>query len=430
MNLKLVIPAAVAGIAIISILVMALNSPSSLLTEKTVNGYSSINEITADPNLSKVEKIILQDRLFPYITGYRGAVFDGENVYFAPYYNNYGRHGIVIQYNTTQPFDSPDSWDVFNPGGVGFQGVLYHNDFVYYVPYFVDEDTGASIMIRYDTKLDFRDSNAWDFRHFLVTFEDGVVVGNHMYLSPHTLSTGERITVPLRYDTTKSFNADAAWEGFEIGLNAAYIGAAYDGKKIYYAPWYDDDQEGSSIMIYNTEKPFLEKNSWNFISIPYFGYSGAGFNGTHIVFAPCWCHGNPSPYESSKIMFLNVDTQKVSFSTLDYGAYNGVVETDDALYLVAAITKNGIRSDFIEITNSIKTFSPTIVKGIGYWGGTFDGRYVYFVPFEDLIQERRSGEFLRYDTTKPFEDDASWVSISFALTDFGYNFENPDFLND
>jgi len=124
-------------------------------------------------------------------------------------------------------------------------------------------------------------------------------------------------------------------------------------------------------------------------------------------------------------MFLNVDTQEVSFSTSDYGAYNGVIEADNALYLVADITKNGTRSDFIEVTNSIKTFSPTIAKG-GYWGGTYDGQYVYFVPFGHLNSVIRNGEFLRYDTTKPFEDDTSWELISFAITDFKYNYNSPE----
>ena len=408
-------------------------------SKKISYGYMEhYNQVMNDPNLSYTEKFILTDKIIPMMSGYRGATFDGESVYFAPYYSNYGRHGIMIKYNTTQPFDDIDSWDVHNIGKycalphdctygglTGFQGALYHNGFVYYVPYFIDETPSdekvrqpGSFVLRYDTSLDFRDSSAWLGVGYWDAYEDGIVVGNHLYFSPHLDKKNERHTFPLRYDTTKHFGALAAWEEIDLGLNASYIGAAYDGKKIYYAPWQDDDQEGSSIMVYDTEKSFLAKSAWDFISIPYRGYSDAGFNGTHIVFAP-----NPTPGWSSKIMFLNVDTQEVSFSTLDYGAYNGVVEADDALYLVADTTKNGIRSDFIEVTNSIKTFSPTIAKG-GYWGGTFDGQYVYFTPYDNPSLGKRNGEFLRYDTTKPFEDDASWKSISFAVTDFKYDYED------
>jgi len=406
---------------------------------KIIDDNAIHNEIAGDPNLSFTEIFALHDKNNPIISGYRGATFDGESVYFAPYYNNYGRHGLMIQYNTTQPFDDSNSWDVYNVGRmcadddcayaafIGFQGALYHNGFVYYVPYFIDEiprdgkdRQPGSFVLRYDTSLDFRDFSAWKGVGYWGAYEDGIVVGDYLYFSPHLDKKNERHTIPLRYDTTKPFNEITSWVGVKLGLNASYIGAAYDGKKIYYAPWEDDDQEGSSIMVYDTEQPFFAKSAWDFISIPNQGYSDAGFNGTHIVFAP-----NPTPAWSSKIMFLNVDTQEVSFSTLDYGAYNGVVEADDALYLVADTTKNGIRSDFIEVTNSIKTFSPTIAKG-GYWGGVFDGQYVYFAPYDNPSLGERNGEFLRYDTAKPFEDDASWESISFAVTDFKYDYEYPE----
>ena len=400
-------------------------------SEKIIYDYRpEYNELMSDPNLPFTEKFILADKIIPVMSGYRGATFDGESVYFAPYYNNYGRHGLMIQYNTTQPFDDSNSWNVYNialipPYPVGFQGALYHNGFVYYVPYFIEKNDPGSFVLRYDTSLDFRDSSAWKGVGYFGVYEDGIVVGNHLYFSPHLDKKNERHTIPLRYDTEQPFLASSAWDEIKLEINASYIGAASDGKKIYYAPWYDEDQEGSSIMVYDTEQPFLAKSAWDFISIPYVGYSDAGFNGTHIVFAPCWCAANPTIIESSKIMFLNVDTQEVSFSTLDYGAYNGVVEADDALYLVADTTKNGIRSDFIEVTNSIKTFSPTIAKG-GYWGGTFDGRYVYFTPYDNPSLGKKNGEFLRYDTAKPFEDDASWESISFAVTDFKYDYEYPE----
>ena len=421
-----------------------MNDPN--LSLNTVFDKKIFDGVMNNPNLSSTEKIILTDKMAPRIAGYRGATFDGESVYFTPYYSNYDRHGIMIKYNTTQPFDDRDSWNVFNIGRycafpsdctygglTGFQGALYHNDFVYYVPYFIDmtpkdgkDKQDGSLVLRYDTSLDFHDSSSWEAIGPWGVYEDGIVVGNNLYFSPHLDKNNERHTLPLRYDTTKPFDDRDAWEEIDIGLNASYIGAAYDGKKIYYAPWEDDNQEGSSIMIYDTEQPFSAKSAWDFISIPYRGYSDAGFNGTHVVFAPCWCAGNPTIIESSKIMFLNVDTQEVSFSTLDYGAYNGVVEADDALYLVADTTKNGVRSDFIEVTNSIKTFSPTIAKG-GYWGGIFDGQYVYFTPYDNPSLGKKNGEFLRYDTAKPFEDDASWESISFAMTDFKYDFVYPEF---
>ena len=243
-------------------------------SEKISYGYTEhYNQVMNDPNLSYTEKFILADKIIPMMSGYRGATFDGESVYFAPYYSNYGRHGIMIKYNTTQPFDDIDSWDVFNVGlippyMVGFQGALYHNGFVYYVPYFIEKNDPGSFVVRYDTSLDFRDSSAWKAAGYWGVYEDGIVVGNHLYFSPHLDKKNERHTIPLRYDTEQPFLAISAWDEVKLEINTSYIGAAYDGKKIYYAPWYDEDQEGSSIMVYDTEKSFLAKSAWDFIRSP------------------------------------------------------------------------------------------------------------------------------------------------------------------
>ena len=152
-----------------------MNDPN--LSLNTVFDKKIFDGVMNNPNLSSTEKIILTDKMAPRIAGYRGATFDGESVYFTPYYSNYDRHGIMIKYNTTQPFDDRDSWNVFNIGRycafpsdctygglTGFQGALYHNDFVYYVPYFIDmtpkdgkDKQDGSLVLRYDTSLDFRD---------------------------------------------------------------------------------------------------------------------------------------------------------------------------------------------------------------------------------------------------------------------------------
>ena len=79
------------------------------------DGFSDYNDIVTDKNLSVEDKVILNDTLFaPLMSGYRGATFDGESVYFAPYYNNYDRNGIMVKYDTTLPFDDVNSWNVFN----------------------------------------------------------------------------------------------------------------------------------------------------------------------------------------------------------------------------------------------------------------------------------------------------------------------------
>ncbi len=399
------------------------------ISKHMVEGFSSIDEINAaKAKLTDSERLIFYDKLFPFMSGYRGAAFDGKYVYFAPYYNNYGRHNVVMQYDTTQPFDNPDSWNPFAAPTIGFQGAVYHDGNVYFVPYFVDKGDSGSLIMKYDTKMDFYEYNSWDLSGYYDVYEDGISVGNNLYLSPHFDYKNEKNTFPLRIETSNSDVINI--EKIDLEIHASFIGAAFDGKKIYYAPWESDDQDGTSIMIYDTEKPFLEKSSWDFISIPYIGYSGAGFNGTHVVFAPCYCITHSNTSESGRIMFLNVNTQEITYSTSDHDAYNGVIEAGNTLYLVADINQNGIRSDFVEITNSIKRFSPSIATG-GYWGGVFDGQYVYYSPYDEITLKKKNSEFLRYDTSKPFDNNASWKTVSFLLTDFKpYTFGQPYFIND
>ena len=413
--------------------------------EKTSRTYNSIDEIINDKTLSYREAVLEVDKLFPYITGYRGATFDGEAVYFAPYYNNHGRHAFMVKFDISKPFDNPNSWDAVNMAQddpkspqqhdlVGFQGALYNNQYVYFIPYFIDENELGSKILRYNTESDFHNKKSWDWAGYFPSFEGGVVEKNFVYFSPHLDEKNKRSAVPVQYDTTKDFHDPNAWKMVRTQISASYIGAASDGEKIYYAPYIEDNAYGiqitdkSTLLIYDTNKPFLERNSWETRSIPYGHYAGAGFNGTHIVFAP-FCNSISKEHieDCSRVMFLEKNSQEINYSKKINSAYSGVIETDNALYLVPRINNENIRSDFIQIKNSIETFSPNIGLG-GYWGGTYDGRFVYFSPYDTPNSDVKNGEFLRYDTLQPFNNSDSWESISLAMTDFRFDYkeESPN----
>ena len=400
--------------------------------------------------MSEDQTLIEIDKLLPFYSGYRGAAFDGESVYFSPYYSNHGRHGWVMKYDTSKPFDDPNSWRTFNTATVatsgndvfvittGFQGALYNNGHVYFVPYFIEDGDLGSRVVIYDTELDFGDREAWEWRGLFNAYEDGVAEKNFVYFSPHLDEKNNAYAIPLRYDTTKNSDNSKAWEEFDTGIFGSYIGAVSDGEKIYYAPFIQYTSDGtisdkSTIMIYDTNLPFTHTDSWEYHDVPYANYGGVGFNGTHIVFAP-YCNevANLGPDEiCGKIMFLEKDTRKISYSKSSYGAYNGVIKTqtvcfsdncfgDDALYLAPRVVGGAVRSDFIQIKNSIETYSPNLGLG-GYWGGTYDGRYVYFSPYDSIPGTTvRNDEFLRYDTFQPFNNSDSWESISFSICDIDY----------
>ena len=394
------------------------------------SGYSSYDEVLNDDSLSDEDQWIINDKFAPLISGYRGATFDGESVYFAPYYNNYDRHGIMVKYDTTLPFDDINSWNVFNVGYwdiKGFQGALYHDNYVYYVPYHFDKtlDEGTAI-IRYNTTLDFRDPTSWELAFYYDIYEDGVVADNFIYFSPHFDKNNDRNAIPLRYDPSKPFGDNESWVRYETGLNTSYIGATFDGQYVYYAPFKSDNKNFMPILIHDTTKNFSEKQSWSEINIPYAPYSGTGFNGTHVVMAPYCFMIDDENQKCSKILFLESESQEISYSELSYGSYNGVVETDDAFYLVPYMDEFKNRADFIKIQEGIETFSPLVASG-AYWGGIFDGQYVYYTPYDFPNSLVRNGEFLRYDTTLPFDADSSWEIKKLNVKDFNYNFEQDMF---
>ena len=391
--------------------------------------YSDFDEIVNDETLSTTEKFVITDKIYPKISGYRGAAFDGESVYYAPYYNNYGRSGTMIKYNIGMPFNDTKSWEVHEVGKYnfkGFQGALYNNNYVYYVPYYFDEtkDPGSKLL-RYNTELEFNNKNAWQVLFYLEAYEDGVIANDFVYFSPHLDYENKRNANPLRYDSTKPFTESSSWERYESGLKISYIGASFDGRFVYYAPFESEYENITIILRYDTTKDFLQNDAWKQIEIPYGQYSGTGFNGKNIVMAPyCFIEKNGNK-ECSKILFLESKTQEISYSDEIFGAYNGVIEANDVLYFVPHNDLDSKRSDFLRITDVIETFSPSIAIG-GYWGGVFDGRFVYYAPYDFPETDIRNGEFLRFDTTLAFNDDASWEIMRLYVTDFDYNFEFDD----
>lgn len=99
--------------------------------------------------------------------GYNGAAFDGTYIYFAPYINSSGPHGEVLRYNTKQSFATPSSWTTFNvsTGGVdpdakGYIGAAFDGQFVYFSPYYNGKAFHGKVL-RYNTKGTYSDKLSW-----------------------------------------------------------------------------------------------------------------------------------------------------------------------------------------------------------------------------------------------------------------------------
>ena len=121
-------------------------------------------------------------------------------------------------------------------------------------------------------------------------------------------------------------------------------------------------------MRYDTTSEFRSAESWstfdagaNGVGNDPVGYRGEISDGRYLYFTPLYngsfYHGEVLRYDTTS----NFESAE-SWSTFDAGA-------------------NGVGND-----------------PVGYAGGIFDGKYIYFVPFKDSNGQYH-GEVLRYDTT-------------------------------
>ncbi len=174
----------------------------------------------------------------------------------------------------------------------------------------------------------------------------------------------------------------SAWEAFDPGASGVgvdpdgYRGIADDGRYQYFAPHGDGVTYHGEVLRYDSEGPFTDPASWaafdpsaNGIGTTPIGYGGALFDGRYLYF---------SPYGNRHGEVLRYDTQGSftapgSWSTFDPGA-------------------GGVGSD------------PD-----GYLGLTWDGRHVYFTPYDN--GSGRHGEVLRYDTQGSFSSAGSWATF-------------------
>ena len=207
----------------------------------------------------------------------------------------------------------------------------------------------------------------------------------------------------LRYDASLGFSNPLAWEEYDVGsvpgVSKGFGGAVFAanelGAYVYFVPYHTTTEAHGRVLRYNTDAPFDEVSSWEVFDIRGNCGSiecthGCGFHGgvltsTHIYFVPHRkegggdnAHGEVCRYDLSEPF-----SQTMSWQCFDYNA------SDEC------------------------TADPSC-RAMGYVGGCFDGRYVYFSPESDAsfpTSEKRHGEFMRYDTTGDFLSASSWTTF-------------------
>ncbi|MCK4340713.1 MAG: Ig-like domain-containing protein [Phycisphaerae bacterium] len=184
------------------------------------------------------------------------------------------------------------------------------------------------------------------------------------------------------YSFYGGFTNAFSWATFDAGDHGVgdnpdgYIGGAFDGRYVYFAPYYNGDTFHGEVLRYDTSSEFYDASSWyvydageHGVGDDPDGYQGAVFDGRYVYFAP---HDNGTGAHAE---VLRYDTMGDFEAPASWGAFNAEA-------------------------------SPVSAKG-GYIGGVFDGRYVYFAPGGTGVPH---GEVLRYDTASGFSDPLSWTT--------------------
>ncbi len=331
--------------------------------------------------------------------GYAGGVFDGRYVYFAPIHNGTDYHGEVLRLDTQADFNTTDAWTTYTPHsygvgvhGRGYNGAVFDGRFVYFVP--SSDGVAHGEVLRYDTQSAFDTTNSWAAYdpgdHGVGTDPDGyaggVFDGRYLYFVPNNNGAIYHSEV-LRFDTQSAFDAVGSWTTFDPTANGVpsgrgYYGGVFDGRYVYFIPLVNNGPSYHGLFVrYDTQGDFGTAGSWAAydpgaagVGSDPDGYLGGIFDGRYIYFSPYY---NGSAFSGEVLRFDVRGTFDAKESWSSYIPYlNGI-----------SSTARGFRS------------------------GAFDGRYIYFAPYNN--NSAYSGEVLRLDAKNPPEVPATVSGGSF-----------------
>lgn len=160
-------------------------------------------------------------------------------------------------------------------------------------------------LARYDTAkslaagLESFDLTALDDEHAFIS--GGVATSQHLYLTQYNTHDA---AAPIRvFRKPLDGPLDAGWEGHPTNgknpLTRGFLGGAYDGRWIYFAP-YPAPTTTVIFARYDTTLGFDDTNAWEItagaaLGIPANRYWGAAFDGQYVYYAPYVGLGNEAP---------------------------------------------------------------------------------------------------------------------------------------
>ena len=395
--------------------------------------------------------------------GYGKATSDGRYIYFAPN-NNGSNHGNALRYDSSGDFTNSGSWIAYNASNTDglectqFQGATFDGRFIYFY--------GRNAILRYDSVFNFTDSSAWSAIQRYTTeglttrgYSSGFFDGRYLHLIPEYNSVDYHGNA-LRYDTARSFYDNSSWESYDLtktgGQKAkGFEGVAFDGRSIYLTPYNDDTNYSGYTVKYDAKSRIYNADIMKGAISKQFFLDGTGrlglgtdrptakidlwstdatqlkinYNSTTQASLSLSNTGDLTLKTSGDDLNLIVDgtdgkiTTNASFSAdqaiRDHNSWMSNVQNNTEITLgkqsLSRLKDNFARHDNWDF------FSIGKINGLdtsGYLGGTFDSRYVYYVPYSN--GSGYHGNFLKYDTVKPFDQTTSYSAFNIATINSNY----------
>jgi hypothetical protein len=314
-----------------------------------------------------------------------GGTFDGRYLYIVPVEDGSGSPtGRVGRYDTRGPFLLPASWSAFDAAALdararSFVGATFDGRYVYLAPSSIGGTSPAPV-VRYDARADFANAGSWTA---LDPSSLGVVGGaiagatfdgRYVYLVPFG-DFGDAIAV--RYDTTQSFDAGGAWSTFDTmtipGVTPGFGGGIFDGRYVYFTPFSTGGGYHGVVARHDTRGTFADPGAWSVFDLQSVnpgaaGFRGAAFDGRFVYFAP-------------------------------------------GVQSVSTAARYDTRAAFGDAASWAFFDTSTLNPGArGFSGAGFDGRYVYFAPYQN-VEGIADGLVVRVDTTFSFVSAAAWSTF-------------------
>ena len=322
---------------------------------------------------------------------------------------------------------------------------------------FLENDTAICTTSRFDTTAtgNFASPPAGAWTSFTADprFQSLAFDGHYIYLLPKVSAslTVERTLdecIAQRFDPQKSgstekFSLSKAF-GTATSPMPGFKGGAFDGRYLYFAPASAGFQSSGLATRYDTQADFTSAAAWATFDLATLwpnakGFQGGVFDGRYVYFLPyATTPSNPSSDMVAGSLLVRLDStadfqdpkawESFDLATLDPAAAGFWGGTYDGRYVYlspgwSSTSKSiAVRFDSTGSFGAASSFSTFNIHSLGsgslgrsfsFRGATFDGRYVYFSPTTD------GDLFVRVDSSGDFSATTAWQSFAlYNLTSF------------